>query len=272
MQAWAAACRAQGKSVGLVPTMGALHEGHLSLMRQAREQADVVVVSIFVNPVQFGPNEDLSKYPREMESDLAKCEEAGVAVVFAPTTEEFYPKGFSTFVTEESVAKPLEGVSRPAHFRGVTTVVAKLFNVVRPDVAVFGQKDAQQVAVIKKMVKDLFFPVKIIVGATVREADGLAMSSRNRYLMPMQRKDALCIHRALEKAKAMVAAGERRVDRLVAEMTHLMGEVRRVRVIYVTISDRDSMEALKGELVIGKSIITVAAWVDEVRLIDNELL
>lgn len=272
MQSLAGQLRAQGKRIGLVPTMGALHEGHLSLVKLARESADVVVVSIFVNPTQFGPSEDFSKYPRPLEADLAACEAAGVDYVFNPSPEAVYPKGYSTFVLEEHIAKPLEGASRPSHFRGVTTVVAKLFNIVRPHFSVFGQKDAQQVAVITKMAVDLNFDVEIVVAPTLREADGLAMSSRNRYLTNTQRVEALVISKALRKAVEMVAAGERRVDRLIAEATHLIGQHRRVRIIYVSIVDRDTMEAVKGEITEGRAIMAIAAWVDEVRLIDNQIL
>lgn len=272
MQSLAGQLRAQGKRIGLVPTMGALHEGHLSLVKLARERADVVVVSIFVNPTQFGPSEDFSKYPRPLEADLAACEAAGVDYVFNPAPEAVYPKGYSTYVLEEHIAKPLEGASRPSHFRGVTTVVAKLFNIVRPHFSVFGQKDAQQVAVITKMAVDLNFDVEIVVAPTLREADGLAMSSRNRYLTNTQRVEALVISKALRKAVEMVAAGERRVDRLIAEATHLIGQHRRVRIIYVSIVDRDTMEAVKGEITEGRAIMAIAAWVDEVRLIDNQIL
>jgi pantoate--beta-alanine ligase len=272
MQLLAESLRPQGKRIGLVPTMGALHEGHLSLVKIASDIADVVVVSIFVNPTQFGPSEDYTKYPRPLEADLAACEAAGVDYVFAPEVGEMYPKGYSTFVLEEHIAKPLEGASRPAHFRGVTTVVAKLFNVVRPHLAVFGQKDAQQVAVINKMAIDLNFDVEIVVAPTLREADGLAMSSRNRYLTHTQRIEALVINRALRKAADMVAAGERRVDRLIAEATHLIGQQRRVRIIYVSVVDLVTMEAIKGEIVPGKDVMTIAVWVDEVRLIDNQIL
>ncbi len=272
MQTLAEDLRSKGQIIGLVPTMGALHEGHVSLIKIAAEQADTVVVSIFVNPTQFGPSEDFTKYPRSLEADVAACEAAGADIVFSPLVEEIYPKGYSTYVLEEHIAKPLEGVSRPAHFRGVTTVVAKLFNIVRPDLAVFGQKDAQQVAVIKKMVADLHFTVDVVVAPTLREPDGLAMSSRNRYLTATQRVEALVIHRALRKAHDMVAAGELRVDRLIAEATHLIGQHRRVRMIYVSVVDRTTMAAVKGEIVPGKVVMTIAAWVDEVRLIDNELL
>ena len=272
MQTLAEDLRSKGQIIGLVPTMGALHEGHLSLIKLAAEQADTVVVSIFVNPTQFGPSEDFSKYPRSLEADVAACDAAGVDIVFAPTAEELYPKGYSTFIVEEFIAKPLEGVSRPVHFRGVITVVAKLFNIVRPDLAVFGQKDVQQVAVIKKMVEDLHFTIDVVVAPTLREPDGLAMSSRNRYLTATQRIEALVIHRALQKALDMVASGERRVDRLIAEATHLIGLHRRVRIIYVSIVDRTTMVAIRGEIEPGKVVMAIAAWVDEVRLIDNEPL
>lgn len=271
MQTRVGSLRAQGQRIALVPTMGALHDGHLSLIKLAASRADAVVVSIFVNPTQFGPNEDFSRYPRELEADLQKCEAAGAHVAFTPGVEVIYPKGFSTFIAEEAVAKPLEGVSRPVHFRGVTTVVAKLFNIVRPDLAVFGQKDAQQVAVIKKMTADLLLGVEIVVAPTLRDPDGLAMSSRNRYLTPAQRADALSISRALRRAKEMVAAGERRVDRLVAEATHILSQHRRIRVIYAAVVDRDTMEPAR-EAVPGRSLMALAAWVDEVRLIDNEVL
>lgn len=272
MQSLAERLRVQGKNIGMVPTMGALHEGHLSLVRIAREKADVVVASIFVNPTQFGPSEDFSKYPRPLEADLAACEAAGVDYVFAPEADEIYPKGYSTYVVEEHIARPLEGASRPSHFRGVTTVVAKLFNIVRPHFAVFGQKDAQQVAVIHKMAVDLHFAVEIVVAPTLREPDGLAMSSRNRYLTNTQHIEALVISRALRKASEMVAAGERRVDRLIAEATHLISQHRRVRIIYVSVVHRETMEAVKGEIAQGEAIMAIAAWVDEVRLIDNEIL
>jgi pantoate--beta-alanine ligase len=268
MQAWSEKLRAKGQRIGFVPTMGALHAGHLSLMKLARAKADAVVVSIFVNPAQFGPNEDYSRYPRPLERDLELCEEAGVEAVFAPPVEEIYPRGCSTFVIEEAVSKPLEGATRPTHFRGVATVVAKLFNIVRPHLAVFGQKDAQQVAVLKKTVQDLHIPVKILVAPIVRESDGLAMSSRNQYLTASQRDEALVISKALRCAQEMVAGGERRADRLIAEATHLLGQKRRVRIIYVALVDKDTFEPLR-EVVSEKTLLAIAVWVDEVRLIDN---
>lgn len=268
MRTWSDTLRAQGKTIGLVPTMGALHDGHLSLVRRAKAEADVVAVSVFVNPTQFGPNEDFAKYPRDIAADTALAAGAGADILFAPPLDEMYPKGYSTYVNEEVVARPLEGASRPSHFRGVTTVVAKLFNILRPSVAVFGQKDAQQVAVIAKMAEDLNFPVRIVVAPTLREEGGLAMSSRNRYLTSAQRAEALALGRALEFAKSMVEKGERRSDRLVAEMTHLLAQHRRVRVIYVALVDRRTMEPMR-EVEPGRSMLVVAAWVDEVRLIDN---
>jgi len=268
MRTLAEELRSKGQIIGLVPTMGALHDGHCSLIKQAAEQADTVVVSIFVNPAQFGPSEDFAKYPRDLESDLKRCEEAGADIVFAPPVEEIYPKGYSTFITEEFVGKPLEGVSRPSHFRGVTTVVAILFNIVRPDLAVFGQKDAQQVAVIRKMVQDLQFTVDIVVAPTLRDQDGLALSSRNRYLSANQRQESLAISEALRYAKGMVEKNELRSDRLIAEATHILGQKRRIRVIYIAVVDRNTMEAMR-ETVPGQSLMCIAVWVDEVRLIDN---
>ncbi|AHF90358.1 pantoate--beta-alanine ligase [Opitutaceae bacterium TAV1] len=271
MQTLAEDLRSKGQIIGLVPTMGALHEGHLSLVRLAAERADTVIVSLFINPAQFAPSEDFSKYPREFEADIAKAGAAGADIIFAPAAAEIYPKGYSTWITEEFIARPLEGVSRPTHFRGVTTIVAKLFNICRPDIAVFGQKDAQQVAVIKKMVNDLNFTVDVVTAPTVREPDGLAMSSRNRYLTAGQREEALAINRALTKARDMVAAGERRTDRLVAEVTHLLSQHRRVRIIYASLVDRCTMEPVR-EVIPGKALLAIAAWVDEVRLIDNTVL
>jgi pantoate--beta-alanine ligase len=271
MQSTAEDLRSKDRLIGLVPTMGALHEGHLSLIRLAKERADTIIVSIFVNPAQFGANEDFASYHRDLPRDVELCEKAGADLVFAPTAEEIYPKGYSTYVTEESISKTLCGISRPSHFRGVTTIVAKLFNIIRPDLAVFGQKDAQQVAVIKKMVNDLHFCVDIVVAPTVREPDGLAMSSRNRNLTATQRTEALAISQALHKAKEMVDGGVYNADRLIAEATHHMGERRRVRVIYTSIVDRGTMEAVR-EVLPGKAMMAIAAWVDEVRLIDNILL
>lgn len=268
MQQLARETRAAGKNLGFVPTMGALHQGHTDLIRLAATKVDVVVVSIFVNPTQFGPNEDFDQYPRSLDEDLEKCREAGAHHVFLPTKETLYPKGYSTYIDEESVAAPLEGESRPAFFRGVTTVVAKLFNIVQPDIAVFGQKDAQQLAVLRKMVTDLHIPVEIIAGPTTRADDGLALSSRNAYLTKSQREGACIIPRTLTQIKAMVEAGERRAERLMAEATHLMADERRIRVIYVAIVDPNTMKK-QVDIEPGNSLLVVAAWLDQTRLIDN---
>jgi len=268
MQALAISMRTQGKLLGLVPTMGALHEGHLTLIDVAKQKADVVIVSIFVNPTQFGPNEDFSKYPRTFETDCAACEKRGADIVFAPKKDDIYPAGYSTYVNEERVSKGLCGISRPGHFRGVCTVVNLLFNIVRPDLAVLGQKDAQQAAVIKKMVADLWLPVEIIVAPTVREEDGLAMSSRNRYLTDDQRQEAAKIYRALREGKRLIDEGIRSPDRVLAEITHVLAQSRRIRLIYVTLVDRESFLPAR-EVVPGKGLIAVAVWLNDVRLIDN---
>jgi len=268
MQAIAISLRTQGKLIGLVPTMGALHEGHLRLIDAAKQKADVVIVSIFVNPTQFGPNEDFAKYPRTLETDIAACEKRGADIVFTPKISDIYPAGYSTYVNEERISKGLCGISRPGHFRGVCTVVNLLFNITRPDFAVFGQKDAQQVAIIKKMVADLWLPVEIIVAPTLREPDGLAMSSRNQYLSEEQRQEAAKIYRALREGKRLVDEGIRSPDRVLAEITHVLSQSRRIRLIYVAMVDRESFAPVR-EVVPGKCLIAVAVWVNDVRLIDN---
>lgn len=271
MRAQADEWRAAGRTIGLVSTQGALHAGHAALVRAARERADVVVVSLFVNPLQFGPAELPARYPRSLAEDLRLCEGAGADCVFAPPDEEMLPRGFSTFVTEEILSKPLCGQSRPAYFRGVTTLSARLFAIIRPQYAFFGQKTAQRAAVIRKMAEDLGFGVEIVAVPTVRDPDGLAIGVRNRELSPSQRHEALAIPRALEKAREMVAGGVRSPDRLVAEVTHVLGQTRRVRVIYVSVVDARTMETVR-EVVPGKTMLAIAAWVDEVRLIDNVIL
>ena len=271
MQSHAISLRSGGRLIGLVPTMGCLHEGHLSLIDTAKERADKVIVSIFVNPTQFGPNEDFDKYPRVLEDDLAKCRDRGVDIVFNPSIGDIYPAGYSTYVDEEAVSSDLCGISRPQFFRGVTTVCLKLFNIARPDIAVFGQKDAQQCAVIKKMVADLNLPLEVVVGPTLRDPDGLAISSRNRYLTESQREDALTIPYALSEGKKLVDEGVRSVDRVVAEITHHLTQCRRIRVIYVQMIDCETMQPAR-EIVPGKHIVAVAAWVDQTRLIDNIFL
>ena len=271
MQDKATALRNEGKKIAFVPTMGFLHAGHASLVDKARALGDVLVVSIFVNPTQFGPSEDLDKYPRDLDRDAKLCEEHGVDIIFAPTGSEMYPEGYSTFVNEEKLSLPLCGQSRPMFFRGVCTVVAKLFNIVKPHVAVFGQKDAQQAAVVKHFVQDLNFEIEIVVGETVREADGLAMSSRNSYLKNFQRQDAQHIHQALLKGQAIYYGGTDSTDRILAEITHHISEIRRLRVIYVQAVDKDTMKPLR-HVEKGRTLIATAVWCDEVRLIDNIIL
>ena len=271
MQATSAALRASGKKLAFVPTMGFLHTGHMSLVDKAHEHGDVVIVSIFVNPTQFGPSEDLDKYPRNVEGDSKLCEEHKVDIIFVPSNAEMYPDGYSTYVNEEKLSLPLCGQSRPAFFRGVCSVLTKLFNIVRPQVAIFGQKDAQQAAVIKHMVRDLNYEIEIVIGATVREPDGLAMSSRNAYLQSFQRRDALRIHQALMKGAAIFEGGTDSTDRILAEITHHISEIRRLRVIYVQAVDMDTMKPLR-HVEKGRTLIATAVWCDDVRLIDNILL
>jgi pantoate--beta-alanine ligase len=268
MQSHAIGLRSSGRLIGLVPTMGSLHEGHLSLIDIAKERADKVIVSIFVNPAQFGPSEDFEQYPRVMEADLEKCRQRGADIAFTPSLKEMYPEDYSTYVNEEVISAGLCGESRPVHFRGVTTVCLKLFNIARPDIAVFGQKDAQQCAVIKKMVRDLNVPTEVLIGPTMRDPDGLAMSSRNAYLSEFERPEALAISKTLQIAKRMVGEGTRSVDRIVAEVTHHLANHRRVRVIYVQIVDRETMKPAR-EIIPGRHLLAVAAWVDQTRLIDN---
>ncbi len=271
MRLLAASLNLEGKTIALVPTQGALHAGQEALIRAAAGKADAVVVSLFVNPLQFPANEIPANYPRSLEPDLALCADAGATAVFVPTAEEIYPRGFSTYVNEETTSRVLCGPSRPTHFRGVATLLAKLFNIIRPDYVYFGEKTAQRAAVIRKMVDDLEFGVETILVPTVREPDGLAAGVRNRDFTPTMRLEALAIYTALKRAKEMVEAGVRSPDRLIAEATHILGERRRIRVIYVTIVDPRTMETVK-EIIPGQCMMAVAAWIDEVRLIDNAVL
>lgn len=256
--------------VGFVPTMGYLHEGHVSLAKRARQECDRVVASIFVNPAQFGPNEDLSKYPRDLKRDLTLLEAAGVDLVWTPTNEIMYPPGFGTWVQVEGLTRPLEGAARPGHFRGVTTVVAKLFNAVQPQKAYFGQKDAQQAAVIRKMTRDLNFLIEIVVCPTVREADGLAMSSRNSYLSAEERMAATVLFRALSAAKSAYERGERDAGKLRKNMAETLASEPRAQMQYVSCADYDSLEEL--EMVTGKSLLSMAVFIGKTRLIDNFVL
>lgn len=266
----ARAAKLQGKRVGFVPTMGALHEGHISLVRAAKAQSDFVVASIFVNPTQFGPNEDLAKYPRTFEADRKKLEAEGVDLLFAPTVDEMYPAGATTFVTVEGISERLDGRSRPGHFRGITTVVAKLFHIVEPDVALFGQKDAAQVAIIKHMVRDLMFPVKIVVAPIVREPDGLALSSRNAYLSPTGRKQATVLSRGLREVEARYRSGERSSAKLVEAAQKVFACEPSVRLDYIEVVDRDTLEAVSQAA--PGTLVAVAAFVGTTRLIDNIIL
>jgi pantoate--beta-alanine ligase len=267
MRRWTQKARAVGKSIGFVPTMGALHVGHVSLIRAAAGQCDTVVVSIFVNPTQFGPGEDFEKYPRPIEKDLAICREQGVDAVFAPSPAEMYPRENLTWVTVEKISEPLCGRFRPGHFRGVATVCTKLFNIVGADKAFFGQKDAQQVAVIQRMVTDLNMPLEIVVCPTVREPDGLAVSSRNQYLSPQERKEATVIHRALQTSAELIRAGEKDVARITDQISGVLRQVPALRMEYVSIVDAESLEALTQ--VRGKILVAVAGRLGSTRLIDN---
>jgi pantoate--beta-alanine ligase len=226
------------------------------------------VVSAFVNPVQFGPSEDYTKYPRTPSADALLAEKEGADILFTPTAEEMFPKGFSSIVQEEAVSKPLCGVTRAAHFRGTLTGWLKLFNIVQPDLVVLGEKDVQQVAVVKKVAADLLFPFEIITGPVVRDADGMAVSARNAYLTPSQREEALAVVKALRKATEMVETGVRSTDRVVAEATHIIGQKRRLRVIYISVVDKRTMEQVR-EITPGGCLMAVSFWVDEVRLTDN---
>src|ERR1019366_2060213 len=268
------AVRASGKRLGLVPTMGALHEGHLSLVRAARAQCDAVVVSIFVNPTQFGPKEDLAKYPRPFDRDCRLLEREGVEILFAPAVEEIYPKSNSnaegTWVVVEGLSEKLDGRSRPGHFRGVTTIVSKLFHILEPEAAFFGQKDAAQLAVIRRMVRDLNFAVEIVTCPIVREPDGLAMSSRNAYLDGEERRHALVLQRSLQETRQRFQAGERTAARLIAAAMEVLARVPQVALDYFEIVDPETLDPV--EQVSQATLVAVAAYVGSTRLIDNTVL
>jgi len=263
--------REQDKSIGLVPTMGALHEGHLSLVKEARQMCDIVVVSVFVNPAQFGPKEDFSQYPRDLTKDTALLTDYNVDYIFAPSTEEMYPKGFSTYVNVEGLSDQLEGTSRPGHFKGVATVVTVLLNTVRPDFAFFGQKDAQQALIIKRLVRDLAFDTEIVVLPTVREESGLALSSRNAYLSNEEHEAAKVIPLSLVKAKEAYKAGERSAGKLADLVRKTVESEPRARLDYVNISNTESLEQL-DKLDDQPVLITIAAFIGKTRLIDNILM
>ena len=270
LQSWADKARAQGRRIALVPTMGGLHEGHLSLVRIAQVHADRVVVSIFVNPAQFGPGEDFEQYPRDVAADLAKLRTVGVDVVFAPEVGELYPEGNATLVEVERLSEGMCGRGRPGHFRGVATVVTRLFIAAKPDVAVFGEKDYQQLALIRRMTRDLLFDLEIIAGPTVREPDGLAMSSRNVYLSADARQQARGLNAALHEARQLVRSGERDVRRLVAAARNRLEKEPLAQVEYIEIRDAESLEPL--ERVGQRAALGLAVHFDGIRLIDNTIL
>ena len=264
------ACAALPKPIGFVPTMGFLHAGHLSLVERARNELASVVVSIFVNPTQFAPTDDLEAYPRDLKRDTNLLEEAGTDLLWMPTNEIMYPPDFQTWVEIEEITKPLEGEKRPGHFRGVTTIVTKLFNAVQPQVAYLGQKDAQQVAVIRQMVRDLNMPIEIVASPIIRERDGLAMSSRNTYLNPKERQAALVLSKSLQIAKSAYENGERNADILREKMGEIINAEALARLEYVSCSDYDSLKELQE--IEGKALLSMAVYIGKTRLIDNLVL
>jgi len=264
------AARGQGRKIGLVPTMGALHIGHISLIEAAAKNCDFVVVSIFVNPTQFGPGEDLEKYPRPLEADLEICKKSGVDVVFAPTPQQMYPADNLVWVNVEKLTDSLCGRSRPGHFRGVTTVCAKLFNIVTPDIAYFGQKDAQQAIIIKRMAADLNMPLEIVVCPTIREPEGLAISSRNQYLTKQQKKDATIIYTSLQTCSRMIDDGITETKEIIAEMRKILQQVPSIEIEYVSIVDSVTLQNI--DKIAGKVLAAVAVRIGPARLIDNILV
>lgn len=272
MQERAMRFRTEGKLIALVSTSGALHSGHAALVEKAKEEADIVVLSAIVNPREFGPNEDYQRFPRNSSGDAEFCEKHGVDLLFRPPAKLLFPEDFSISVSEDSVSNGLCGVSRPHYFKGVCTLHTLLFNVIRPDNLILGRRDAQKYVVLKKLVEELHFPTTVSLVETVREPDGLAASARNSYLNEFQRKDAATLYAALREGKKLVDQGITNVDRVIAEVTHHISQVRRLRVIYVTAVDPDTMEPVRAQIHPGKTLVAVAVWCDEVRLIDNVLL
>jgi len=262
--------RAEGRSVGFVPTMGYLHEGHLELMRRAKERCDTVITSIFINPAQFGPGEDFARYPRDLERDARMAEGAGVDAIFNPSVEEMYPRGYCTYVDVERITGKLCGLSRPGHFRGVATVVTKLFNIVKPDLALFGQKDAQQALVIKRMAADLNMKLEVVTAPTVREADGLAMSSRNVYLTPEQRRAATVLFRSLSRARDAFRTGERDAAKICQLVVDLIKAEPLVEIDYVEIYSHPELDPV--ERIEGPVLLAIAVKIGKTRLIDNIIL
>lgn len=270
LRAWSRAVRSAGRTIGLVPTMGALHAGHASLMKAARERCDQVTVSIFVNPTQFGPNEDYARYPRTFDADCALAEKECADVIFAPTVDELYPENAETFVEVEGLSNRLDGASRPGHFRGVATVVTKLFVAAEPDFAFFGQKDAAQVAVLRRMSRDLLLGTEIVVCPIVRESDGLALSSRNVYLTPQQRTQALALSRAVGTVEVLVGHGQRNSATLIEAAHAVLGAEPAIRVDYIEVVNWATLEPV--ESAVPGTLFAIAAWVGETRLIDNTIL
>lgn len=270
MQRWSETQRLAGKKIACVPTMGFLHEGHLSLVREGKRRGDVVVVTIFVNPMQFNQASDFDKYPRNVEQDQRMLEEIGTDVLFYPTAPEMYPENFQTAVEVDKVSKPLCGAFRPGHFRGVTTVVAKLFNIVKPHFALFGEKDFQQCVVIQRMVKDLNFDLEIIPMPTIRETDGIAMSSRNARLSETERRTSLCISRALNSAQEMVTRGERNTEAVLQMVRDTLSKDGGVRLEYASLCHLETLE--EASRVSGPTLLAIAVWVGNVRLIDNRVI
>jgi pantoate--beta-alanine ligase len=270
MQRWSETQRLAGKKIACVPTMGFLHEGHLSLVREGKKRGDLVVVTIFVNPMQFNQASDFDKYPRNVEQDQRTLEEVGTDVLFYPNASEMYPENFQTAVEVDKVSKPLCGAFRPGHFRGVTTVVAKLFNIVKPHFALFGEKDFQQCVVIQRMVKDLNFDLEIIPMPTIRETDGIAMSSRNARLSESERQTSLCISRALKQAQEMVTRGERNSASILQMVQNTLGQQGGIRLEYASLCNPETLE--ETAQVSGPTLLAVAVWVGDVRLIDNRVL
>ncbi len=257
----------EGKSIGFVPTMGYLHEGHISLVKTAKKHADIVVMSIFVNPIQFGPSEDFEKYPRDMKTDEEMARLAGVDVIFSPSAKEMYPDGYATYVNVKSLTDTLCGASRPSHFKGVTTVVAKLLEIVKPNIVYLGQKDAQQAIVIKKMVDDLNMGVEVKILPTAREKDGLAMSSRNAYLSEDERKDAACLYQSLKKAESLLEQGEKDAKKIIKLMEDIIKSKKSARIDYISIVDTVNLKDVK--LISGEVLVALAVFIGKTRLIDN---
>lgn len=270
MQARADWLRAEKKSIAFVPTMGFLHEGHLSLLKIGRQKCDVLILSIFVNPTQFGPNEDLDSYPRDLENDLALAEKQGVDIVFVPTDKSLYQQNYQTYVELERLPAHLCGISRPVFFKGVTTVVTQLFNIVKPHVAIFGEKDFQQLAIIRQMVRDLKYDIEILGGPIVRESDGLAMSSRNAYLTKDQRPAALTLSKALAKARALVSKGTSDVNEIEGVAREMFSKYPSISVDYVSLCDPDTLDAVTR--IEGKTLMAIAVSLEKIRLIDNCVL